>query len=90
MKKEPNGRAPVERWVRPDCLQIGHWPEFYSASGGYIYWRCLRCGTIEKTEDSPFMSCASGNTAPVIARHREMGDLGSAESMPTNTRPHDA
>ena len=81
-------RAQPERMVRLDCLQIGHWPEFYSASMGYIYWRCLRCGTVEKTEDVPFMSCASSN-APVMAGHREIVDLGSAESMSTNTRPHD-
>ena len=36
-----------------------------------------------------FESCASNNNAPVMAGHREIGDLGLAESTPTNTRPHD-
>jgi hypothetical protein len=35
------------------------------------------------------MSCASNNIAPVMAWNRGIGNLGSAESTSTNTRPHD-
>ena len=35
------------------------------------------------------MSCASNNIAPVMAWNRGIGNLGSAESTPTNTRPYD-
>ena len=73
-----------------DCEAIGHNDLFKSMGGGYIWWKCSRCSRTTKTEDVPFMSCASSNIAPVMARNRGIGDLGSAASTPTNTRPHDA
>lgn len=55
MNKEPNGRAMVEQAVKLKCKLIGHSEFCISMSGGYIWWKCRRCGLISKTEDQPFI-----------------------------------